>query len=267
MMKRFGLFTVLVSVCWLTGCGPKEQEGQPTKQGEQKPEKKTQKKPPIEKAPSYSGDFRHVVLFKFKDDAPAADVTAIEKQIMDMKGKIPTIKTMEWGKDVSVENLQDGFTHAFLVTFENPDGLKVYSPHDAHQAVIKSLGPIKDKILVFDYVAGDAIPPKDPIVTAGKLRHTVMFQFKEGTTAAKIKAIEDKFRSLPASIPEIKTFEYGTIVGDRGANAGLTHCFLVTFDDAAGRTVYLPHPAHKEFVALVGPSVEKVLVIDYIATE
>ena len=239
-MKRFGLWIVLVAMCWLAGCG---------------------------QAVSYSGDFRHVVLFKFKDDAPAADVKAIEDQIMAMKPQIPTIKTMEWGKDCSVENLQDGFTHAFLVTFENPDGLKVYSPHAAHQAVVKSLGPIKEKVLVFDYTVGDAIPPKNPIVTAGKLRHVVMFQFKEGTTAAQTKAIEDKFRSLPARIPEIKTFEWGTIVGNRGANDGLTHLFLVTFENAAGRKVYLPHPAHKEFVKLVGPSVKKVRVVDYIATE
>ena len=239
-MKRLGLFTVLVlvSACWLAGC-----------------------------APSYSGDFRHVVLFKFKDDAAPADVTAIEKQIMDMKGQIPTIKAIEWGKDCSVENLQDGFTHAFLVTFEEPAGLKVYSSHPAHQAVVKSLGPIKEKLLVFDYVAGDAVPPQAPIETAGMLRHVVMFQFKEGTTPEQIKAIEDKFRSLPARIPEIKQFEWGTIVGNRGANDGLTHCFLVTFENAAGREVYLPHPAHKEFVKLVGPSVEKVKVIDYIATE
>jgi len=113
MMKRFGLLTVLVSVCWLTGCG---------------------------QAVSYSGDFRHLVLFKFKDDAPPADVKAIEDQIMAMKSQIPTIKTMEWRKDCSVENLQHGFTHAFLVTFENPDGLKVYSPHAAHQAALDTVG-------------------------------------------------------------------------------------------------------------------------------
>jgi len=240
-MKRLAIWAVLVSVCWLSGCAT---------------------------APSYSGDFRHVVLFKFKDDAAAADVTAIEKQIMDMKGKIPTIKAIEWGKDCSVENLQDGSTHCFLATFEKPEGLEVYLPHPAHKEVVKALGPIKEKVLVLDYVAGDAIPPTKPIETKGKLRHVVMFQFKEGTTPEQVKAIEDKFRSLPARIPEIKQFEYGkAVIGDRGMNDGLTHCFLVTFDDAAGRKVYLPHPAHKEFVDLVGPSVEKVRVVDYIATE
>ena len=215
---------------------------------------------------SYSGDFRRVVLFKFKDDAPPSDVETVEGKILDMPSEIPTMKTMEWGKNVSVENLADGFTHCLLMTFTNADGLKVYAaPHPAHQTVIKSLGPLTEKLLVFDYVASGGVPPMAPIATAGRLRHIVMFQFKKGTTDQQIKAIENKFRSMSAKIPEIKALEWGTTVGNR-ANADLTHCFLVTFDNTAGRKVYLPHLAHKEFVKLAGPSVEKVLIIDYIAT-
>ena len=236
-MKRLGVLVMLVASVWLVGC---------------------------DNAP---GQFRHVVLFKFKDTAPAADVKAIEKAICEFPPTMPMITELEWGKDVSVEKLADGFTHCFLVTFKDADGLKAYLPHPTHQAAVKKLKPAMEKLMVFDYVAGDPVQAMKPIETAGKLRHVVMFQFKEGTTAKQVKAIEDKFRSLPARIPEIKAFEWGTVVGGRGANAGLTHCFLVTFDDAAGRTVYLPHPAHKEFTKLVGPSVEKVLVIDYIATD
>ena len=231
---------MLVAAVWLAGCA---------------------------RAPSYSGNLRHVVLFKFKDDATSADVKAIEEEICAFPSSISVIEALEWGKDVSVEKLADGFTHCFLVTFENADGLKVYSPHPTHQAAVAKLKPAMEKLLVLDYIAGEAVPAIPPIQTAGKLRHVVMFQFKEGTTAPQIKAIEDKFRSLPARIPEIKAFEWGTVVGSRGANAGLTHCFFVTFDNAAGRKIYLPHPAHKEFGKLVGPSVEKVLVIDYIAAD
>jgi len=41
----------------------------------------------------------------------------------------------------------------------------------------------------------------------------------------------------------------------------------VTFNDAEGRAVYLPHPAHKEFGSVLMPHLEKVLVIDYIAQD
>ena len=44
---------------------------------------------------------------------------------------------------------------------------------------------------------------------------------------------------------------------------GFTHGFIVSFDDASGRDVYLPHPAHKAFVALAGQVVEKALVVDF----
>jgi len=270
MMKRLSLWMMLVAAVWLVGC--REPESQPKPQSQPQPKPKPQPKPqpksqPQPKATSYTGKLRHVVLFKFKDDASAAQVKAIEEKICTMPPDIPEILALEWGKDVSVEKLADGFTHCFLVSFEDPDGLKVYLPHAAHKACVELLNPSMEKVLVIDYIAGDADPPTPPILTEGKLRHVVLFQFKEGTTAEQIKAIEDKFRSLPARIPEMKAFEWGTAVGDRGANAGFTHCFFVTFDNAAGRKVYLPHPAHKEFGKLVGPSMEKVLVIDYIAAD
>ncbi|MEC9092861.1 MAG: Dabb family protein, partial [Planctomycetota bacterium] len=44
---------------------------------------------------------------------------------------------------------------------------------------------------------------------------------------------------------------------------GFTHGFLVTFRSEADRAIYLPHPAHQEFVELVGPVVEDVIVFDY----
>ena len=44
----------------------------------------------------------------------------------------------------------------------------------------------------------------------GKVRHVVLFKFKEGTTAEQQKTVEDAFRALPAKIPEIVGFEWGT---------------------------------------------------------
>jgi hypothetical protein len=37
----------------------------------------------------------------------------------------------------------------------------------------------------------------------------------------------------------------------------------VTFKSEADRDAYLPHPAHKDFVAIVGPHVDKVCVVDF----
>ena len=95
------------------------------------------------------------------------------------------------------------------------------------------------------------------------LRHVVLFKFKEGTAKEDVKKIEEAFCVLPSKIDAIRDFEWGTDVSPEGKSKGLTHCFFVTFADAKGRDDYLPHPAHKDFVKVVGPHVEDVCVVDY----
>lgn len=95
------------------------------------------------------------------------------------------------------------------------------------------------------------------------LRHVVLFKFKKEVTAAQVQEVVDAFRALPSKIDAIHSFEHGTDVSVENKAAGFTHGFLVTFRDEKGRDVYLPHPAHQDFVKLVGPRLDNVLVFDY----
>lgn len=95
------------------------------------------------------------------------------------------------------------------------------------------------------------------------LRHVVLFKFKDGTSTADIKKVEDAFRKLPTQIKEIKGFEWGTNNSPEGLAQGFTHCFFLTFASEADRAVYLPHPDHKAFGKVLGPHLDKVLVVDY----
>jgi hypothetical protein len=100
--------------------------------------------------------------------------------------------------------------------------------------------------------------------SSGKvLRHVVMFKFKDGTTAEQVKKVEDAFRKLPTQIKEIKGFEWGTNNSPEGLDQGFTHCFFLTFASEADRAIYLPHPDHKAFGKVLGPYLDKVLVVDY----
>ena len=101
----------------------------------------------------------------------------------------------------------------------------------------------------------------------GKVRHVVLFKFKEGTTPEQQKAVEDAFRGLPSKIHQIVGFEWGTNISPEKLDQGFTHCFLVTFNNAKDRDAYLPHPAHKAFGKVLGPYLDKVLVIDFVAKE
>ena len=71
------------------------------------------------------------------------------------------------------------------------------------------------------------------------------------------------FAALPQRIEAIVGFEHGVDVSVENKQKGFTHGFVVTFRDEKGRDIYLPHPAHQEFVKLVGPRVADVLVFDY----
>jgi hypothetical protein len=111
----------------------------------------------------------------------------------------------------------------------------------------------------------DVAGPKNP--NSGKVRHVVLFKFKDSATPEQIKSVEDAFHVLPTKIPEIAGFEWGTNVSPENKSQGFTHCFLLTFNDVAGRDAYLPHSAHKEFGKLAGPYFDKVLVIDFVAKD
>lgn len=95
------------------------------------------------------------------------------------------------------------------------------------------------------------------------LRHVVLFQYKAGTTPEQIEEVTKAFGDLKGKIPEIVDFECGTDISVEGKAGGFTHGYVVSFKSDKDRDTYLPHPAHKEFVKLVGPRLENVLVFDY----
>ena len=95
------------------------------------------------------------------------------------------------------------------------------------------------------------------------LRHVVLFKFKEGTTAADTKKVEDAFSGLPSKIPQIMSYEWGLNNSPEGLEKGFTHCFFLTFNSEEDRAIYLPHPDHKAFGQVLSPFLDDVLVIDY----
>ncbi|TDE08856.1 Dabb family protein [Dyadobacter psychrotolerans] len=107
------------------------------------------------------------------------------------------------------------------------------------------------------FVSPKNTPPKK------MLRHVVLFKFKDSASPAQVKEVEDAFRKLPSQIKEIKSLEWGTNNSPENLAQGFTHAFFVTFESEAAREVYLPHPAHKAFGKVLGPYLDKVLVIDY----
>ena len=101
---------------------------------------------------------------------------------------------------------------------------------------------------------------------ANTYRHVVLFKFKEAASAETVAAIDDAFGAFCATLSFVTDFEWGVNESPEGLDEGFTHCFIVTFAGPEGRDMYLPHPAHKAFVATwLDPYLEKACVVDFAA--
>lgn len=94
---------------------------------------------------------RHVVLFKFKDESKPEDVKKVEDAFAELSGKISLIKDFEWGTNSSPENLNQGLTHCFFVSFTSDKDRDDYLIHPDHKAFVEVLRPHLDRVTVVDY--------------------------------------------------------------------------------------------------------------------
>lgn len=96
---------------------------------------------------------RHVVMFKFKDNASATDVKKVEEAFRALPSKISLIKDFEWGVNNSPEKLNQGLTHCFFLSFSSAKDRDAYLIHPDHKAFTVIAGPVIDKVTVVDYWA------------------------------------------------------------------------------------------------------------------
>lgn len=99
---------------------------------------------------------RHVVLFKWKPETPPEKIAEIEAAMHALQSQIPQIAGYEWGTDVSVQGLSQGFTHCFVVSFRSEADRDIYAPHPAHAAFLALSKPHREVVMTFDYFARDA---------------------------------------------------------------------------------------------------------------
>ena len=82
--------------------------------------------------------YRHVVLFKFHDGTSEDRVESIVEAFRGLCAELPFVRDFEWGRNSSPENLNEGYTHCFIVTFANAKDRDAYLPHPAHQAFCRN---------------------------------------------------------------------------------------------------------------------------------
>lgn len=102
-------------------------------------------------AQNRTGELKHVVLFTFKASSSVKEVENVAHTFAKLYGKVPQVKNMQWGINMSPEHLDQGFTHCFTLTFNSEKDLADYQKNPAHIAFQAVLKPHMDKVFVVDY--------------------------------------------------------------------------------------------------------------------
>lgn len=93
---------------------------------------------------------KHIVMWKFKDEATEADKLEMKRQLEALKGVVPTLVDIEVGLNFSP---CDPAKDMVLTTeFQTQDDLKAYASHPEHQKVVAFVKPFVAERAVVDYV-------------------------------------------------------------------------------------------------------------------
>ncbi len=94
---------------------------------------------------------RHILLVKFKPEANPSKIENVRELFEAMPTKVEGVEAVEWGLNDSPEGLDQGFTHAVMMTFADEQARQNYLPHPEHEALKAVFVPLVGDIIVFDY--------------------------------------------------------------------------------------------------------------------
>lgn len=97
---------------------------------------------------------RHIVLTKFKPETEERDILDIYAGLSDLTRRLSGAQGFTGGRSESPEQIERGYTHAFVIDFDSWEDLETYAKHPEHQAlgariVENAVGGI-DGVLVLD---------------------------------------------------------------------------------------------------------------------
>jgi Stress responsive A/B Barrel Domain len=92
---------------------------------------------------------RHVVFFKFKPEAGAADRKAVLDQLRALPDKIDVIRSFEVGEDVL--HLARSWDAVLIGTYDDLQALDIYTRHDDHMEVVLKIRELCDAVGSVDF--------------------------------------------------------------------------------------------------------------------
>jgi hypothetical protein len=78
--------------------------------------------------------FRHVVVFRFTEDASQAARQAVREGLAALPAQIDVIRRYQFGNDAGLA--EGNFDFAVVADFDDVAAYQIYAQHDAHQTLI-----------------------------------------------------------------------------------------------------------------------------------
>jgi len=98
---------------------------------------------------------KHIVLLSFNDGVTQDQIDVLENELKKLMLIIPEILSFSFGKNCSFEELNQGYSHGFIMEFSSHLERDAYLEHPKHVELAENLIiPIVKKnggALVFDY--------------------------------------------------------------------------------------------------------------------
>ena len=92
--------------------------------------------------------------------------------------------------------------------------------------------------------------------------HVVLIKPKQDSPPQAVRELAAALAVLRENIPGILDYRWGANSSPEGMGRGYELGFAMTFESAAARDAYLPHPEHRKIGPLMEPVAEEVLVFD-----
>ncbi len=94
----------------------------------------------------------HNVLLNLKEGTTEKQLEDLRSSMIKLSREIQGVISINFGENISPENLDKGFTYRFFIVFKSYSDFENYLPHPGHEEVRdKYILPIIDDALVFDY--------------------------------------------------------------------------------------------------------------------
>jgi hypothetical protein len=100
--------------------------------------------------PEEEAMFRHVVMFRWREDADPTAIAAACGALGELASAVPEVRSLSFGADAGVR--EGNYDMVVVVDFADIDGYRTYADHPAHLALIADhLRPLIDDRAAVQY--------------------------------------------------------------------------------------------------------------------